>query len=68
MRKIQLMALGALTEQPTGRCHPPFVPKAPGSYLVRRCSNCGNAVPHLDDPSVTGSVFTVEARARSTTP
>jgi len=64
MRKTQLMALGALTAQPTGHCHPPFVPKVPGKYLVRRCQICGNAVPAFEDPSVKGSIFAIDARLR----
>jgi len=64
MRKHQLMALGALTFQPTGKCHKPFVPTKPGKYLLRRCSSCGEAVPQ-DDSAGVGGVFTIEARARS---
>lgn len=46
---------------PTAKCHQPFRPTAVGSYLVKKCYECGEAVP-VEENIRGGAAFVIQVR------
>jgi hypothetical protein len=60
MRRAILQVVAQVSPY-AGKCHKPFIPTKEGSYLVRRCAECGEAVP-VEELTKGGESFVIQVR------